>query len=114
MTQTQQIITIAMVVLGTILTRFLPFWIFPPNRPTPKFVQYLGRVLPAAALWSVGCILPEGCKHMDKPAWTAGIDCDSLHCFSACLEAKYAAFYCRRNGYLYAFGTFCFLICGFL
>ena len=50
MTQTQQIITIAMVVLGTILTRFLPFWIFPPNRPTPKFVQYLGRVLPAAAL----------------------------------------------------------------
>ena len=50
MTQAQQIITIAMVVLGTVLTRFLPFWIFPPNRPTPQFVQYLGKVLPAAAL----------------------------------------------------------------
>ncbi len=29
MTLTQQIITIAMVVLGTMLTRFLPFIVFP-------------------------------------------------------------------------------------
>ena len=49
MTQTQQIITIAVVALGTILTRFLPFWLFPVNRHTPKYIQYLGRFLPAAA-----------------------------------------------------------------
>lgn len=48
MTLSQQIITIAVVVLGTMLTRFLPFIIFPAGKPTPKYIQYLGRVLPAA------------------------------------------------------------------
>ena len=48
MTLTQQIITIAMVVLGTVLTRFLPFLLFPAGKPTPKYIQYLGKVLPAS------------------------------------------------------------------
>ncbi len=48
MTLSQQIITIAAVVLGTVLTRFLPFFIFPAGRETPRYVQYLGKVLPAA------------------------------------------------------------------
>lgn len=37
-----------MVVLGTAATRFLPFLIFPAGKQTPKYVQYLGKVLPAA------------------------------------------------------------------
>lgn len=48
MTLTQQIITIAMVVLGTMMTRFLPFILFPAGKPTPKYIQYLGKVLPGA------------------------------------------------------------------
>ncbi len=48
MTLTQQLITIGMVILGTVLTRFLPFLIFPAGKPTPKYIQYLGRVLPSA------------------------------------------------------------------
>lgn len=48
MTLTQQIVTIAMVVLGTMLTRFLPFLLFPAGKPTPRYIQYLGKVLPAA------------------------------------------------------------------
>ena len=48
MTMTEQIITIAMVVLGTMATRFLPFLIFPAGKPTPKYIQLLGRFLPAA------------------------------------------------------------------
>ena len=48
MTLTQQIITVAMVVLGTAVTRFLPFLLFRAGSPTPKYVQYLGKVLPAA------------------------------------------------------------------
>ena len=48
MTLTQQIVTIAMVVLGTMLTRFVPFFVFPSGKPTPKYVQYLGNVLPPA------------------------------------------------------------------
>ena len=38
----------ALVVLGTMMTRFLPFLLFPADKPTPKYVQYLGKVLPAA------------------------------------------------------------------
>lgn len=48
MTLTEQMITIGMVVLGTAITRFLPFIVFPGDKPTPKYVQYLGKVLPAA------------------------------------------------------------------
>lgn len=44
----QQIITIALVVFGTMITRFLPFIVFPSGRPTPKYVQYIGKVLPGA------------------------------------------------------------------
>ena len=50
MTLTEQIITIAMCVLGTMATRFLPFLIFSEKRPTPPYVQYLGRALPAGIL----------------------------------------------------------------
>ena len=50
MTELQLIITIAMVVLGTMLTRFTPFLVFPAGRDTPKYVQYLGKALPGAAL----------------------------------------------------------------
>ncbi len=48
MTTIQQLLTVAMVVLGTLLTRFLPFLIFCAEKPTPKYVLYLGKVLPAA------------------------------------------------------------------
>ncbi|MNN30653.1 Branched-chain amino acid transport protein (AzlD) [compost metagenome] len=45
-----QVITIVMVVLGTMFTRFLPFIVFPPGKPTPHYVQYLGKVLPSAVI----------------------------------------------------------------
>lgn len=48
MTLTEQIITIGMVVLGTIITRFLPFLLFPAGKPVPRYVQYLGKALPSA------------------------------------------------------------------
>lgn len=48
MTLTQQIITVAMVVLGTMVTRFLPFLVFPAGKETPKYIRYLGKVLPCA------------------------------------------------------------------
>lgn len=47
MTLIQQIITIGMCVLGTMLTRFLPFIVF-SGKTTPKYIQYLGKVLPGA------------------------------------------------------------------
>lgn len=48
MTLTQQIVTIGLCALGTVLTRFVPFLIFGENRRTPAFIQYLGKVLPGA------------------------------------------------------------------
>lgn len=48
MSQIQQILIIAVVILGTMLTRFLPFLVFPAGKPTPKYIQYLGKVLPPA------------------------------------------------------------------
>ncbi|MEC1177068.1 branched-chain amino acid transporter permease [Metasolibacillus meyeri] len=50
MTIVQQVITVGVVVLGTMLTRFLPFFIFPANKPTSAYIQYLGKVLPAAVI----------------------------------------------------------------
>ena len=48
MTTTQQIITIALCVLGTMTTRFLPFIVFRENKETPAFIQYIGKFLPSA------------------------------------------------------------------
>ena len=48
MTLIQQIITVALCVLGTMATRFLPFLVFSGDKPTPKYIQYLGKALPAA------------------------------------------------------------------
>lgn len=48
MTVTEKIITVGVIVLGTMLTRFLPFLLFPAGKPTPKYVRYLGKFLPAA------------------------------------------------------------------
>ncbi len=48
MTFGQQVITIALCVIGTMITRFLPFIVFNSKKPTPKYVQYLGKALPSA------------------------------------------------------------------
>ena len=58
MTVTQHIITISMVILGTVITRALPFLIFKEGQETPKFVQYLGKYLPGAvfAMLVVYCL----------------------------------------------------------
>ena len=46
----QQLITVGVIILATIIMRFAPFIAFPDNKPTPKFTQYLGKVLPYAIM----------------------------------------------------------------
>ena len=70
MSLTQQIITIAMVVLGTMLTRFLPFLIFPAGKPTPKYIQYLGNVLPSAVF---GLLIVYCLKNVNMLSGSYGI-----------------------------------------
>lgn len=45
MTVPQMAITIGVVILATVLTRFLPYLLFPEGKPVPKFIGYLGKVL---------------------------------------------------------------------
>lgn len=46
--QSQSLIIIAVMAVGTMLLRFLPFILFFKN--TPKFILYLGEVLPYAVI----------------------------------------------------------------
>lgn len=48
MTLFQQLLTIGCVVLGTVLTRALPFLVFPADKPTPPYIRFLGKALPPA------------------------------------------------------------------
>ena len=50
MSFTQRIITIIIVVIGTVLTRFLPFLIFQESKTPPRYIRYLGKVLPSAVI----------------------------------------------------------------
>ena len=58
MTLNEQLITVAICIIGTMATRFLPFILFSSKRPTPRYVQYLGKALPAAiyAMLVVYCL----------------------------------------------------------
>lgn len=49
------------------LTRFLPFWIFPADKPTPGYVLFLGRLLPPAVL---GLLVIYSVKDVE---WTGGL-----------------------------------------
>jgi len=46
----QSLIMIAVISLGTIITRALPFILFPNQKDTPPYILYLGNVLPFAAI----------------------------------------------------------------
>lgn len=70
MTVAQRIITISMVVLGTVLTRFLPFLVFPGGKKTPKYIEYLGGVLPSAVF---GMLVVYCLKHVDILSGSHGI-----------------------------------------
>ena len=70
MNLTQQLLTIAVVALGTMLTRFLPFLIFPAGKQTPKFIQYLGKALPGAVF---GLLVVYCLKHVSFLSGSHGI-----------------------------------------
>jgi len=50
MTDLQLIITVLAMAAATILTRFIPFFLFPDHKPIPKYVIFLAERLPFASL----------------------------------------------------------------
>ena len=61
---------VALFAVATFATRVLPFVLFPAGRPTPRYVVYLGRVLPFAitAMLIVFCL-----KNVNMLAWPHGL-----------------------------------------
>lgn len=47
---TQGILIIAAMAAATMITRFLPFLLFPAGKETPKYIEYLGKSLPYATM----------------------------------------------------------------
>ena len=62
MTNKEMIITFLVIWLGTVLTRFIPYIIFPEGRKVPEFIIYLGKVLGPAVfgLLVVYCLRTHG------------------------------------------------------
>jgi len=50
MTDQQLLITVIAMAIATMLTRFLPFFLFPDHKPIPRFVSFLADRLPFASL----------------------------------------------------------------
>lgn len=70
MTLAEEIITVGLCALATILTRFLPFFVFRADKPTPKYIRYLGKALPAAIF---GMLVVYCLKNVDVTAWEHGL-----------------------------------------
>lgn len=70
MSTQQQIITIALMGLSVMLTRFLPFILFPSEKHTPRFVRFLGRYLPSAVF---GMLVVYCLKDVKLTAGTHGL-----------------------------------------
>lgn len=70
MTSLQTAVMIAAVAAGTMLTRFLPFFVFSGKKPVPKYVEYLGKALTGAAL---GLLVIYGFKNVNVLAGTHGL-----------------------------------------
>ena len=50
MTKFEMLLTVLAVALGTQITRWLPFLLFPENRQPPAVVRQLGQLLPPAVM----------------------------------------------------------------
>ena len=50
LTPLQAFLIILAISVGTQITRWLPFWLFPESKQPPKLVAYLGQMLPAAMM----------------------------------------------------------------
>ena len=70
MTRAQSLITVALCVLATMATRFLPFLLFSEKKPTPAWIRYLGRVLPPA---SFAMLIVYSLRHVDLGSGRLGL-----------------------------------------
>lgn len=70
LTSIQTLVIIAAVALGAMLTRFLPFMLFPEKRQVPAAVTYLSKVLPPAMM---GLLVVYCLKNVSATAMPYGL-----------------------------------------
>lgn len=70
MSMWQAVVTIAVVALGTMITRFLPFVLFPESKRPPRIVEYFGKVLPYAM---TGLLVVYSLKDVSPASGSHGI-----------------------------------------
>ncbi len=57
-------------VLATVITRFLPFLLFPAGKKTPKYIAYLGLTLPYA---TIGLLVVYCLRGLEFAAYPHGL-----------------------------------------
>lgn len=67
LTPLQTFIIIAAIALGTMLTRFLPFILFPEKKTPPAYITYLGKVLPCAIIGLLVVYCMKGVTFIQLP-----------------------------------------------
>ncbi len=67
LTPVQTIIMIIAVALGTMITRFLPFLLFPDKKTPPRIVTYLSRALPPAMMGLLMVYCLKNVSVLNKP-----------------------------------------------
>ncbi|MCL2579208.1 MAG: AzlD domain-containing protein [Oscillospiraceae bacterium] len=70
LTAPQLLITILVIAGGTVLTRALPFWVFPPSRQAPAFIKRLQFLLPSAV---IGLLVVYCLRYIDLTAGSRGL-----------------------------------------
>ena len=95
-------ITVAAISLGTIITRFIAFIVFPADKKVPEFVSYLGRTLPAAVF---GLLLVYCLKHVNLLGGSHGLPEFIALCVVVLLHLKW-----RQMLLSIAGGTVCYML----
>lgn len=121
MTIVQQILIVAAGTFATMITRFVPFIAFRSGRLTPKYILYLGKVLPASvfAMLVVYClrdtISTRGLSMLiHDPCglanWHQLFSSDALQQFIAVSVTILIHFWKRNLMLSIAFGTVCYML----
>ena len=67
LTPVQTIIMILAIAAGTMITRFLPFVLFPEKKKIPVFITYLGKALPSAMMGLLVVYCLKGVSVLNAP-----------------------------------------------
>lgn len=70
LTNNQAIVILFCVAIGTAITRFLPFLLFPENREQPPVISYLSTTIPAAMM---GLLVVYCLRNTELLTWPHGL-----------------------------------------